>query len=47
MRRNLARLLRHSPVNPDARVLAREVAMAREALGVEPPSEPPPPIQAG
>ncbi len=45
MMRALTRLLRQSPVNPDARVLSRAVVEAREELGVTPPSRPPPPIR--
>ncbi len=41
----LTKLLRHSPVNPDAKTLARAVNEARDVLGITPPSRPPPPIR--
>jgi serine/threonine-protein kinase len=44
MRNRLTRLLRKSPVTTDARLIARAVAEAREVLGIETPSQPPPPI---
>jgi serine/threonine-protein kinase len=44
MRRQLAQLLRKSPVTTDARLIADAVYDAREALGIDRPSQPPPPI---
>jgi serine/threonine protein kinase len=40
MKGELTRLLRHSPVDPDAKVVARAIAEARDVLGVTPPSRP-------
>lgn len=45
MMKALTGLLRHSPVNPDAKVLSRAVNEARDELGIVPPSRPPPPIR--
>ena len=44
MQRSLTQLLRHSPVRTDAKLLARAVNEARDALGVAMPSRPPPPV---
>lgn len=45
MRSQLTKLLRSSPENPDARKIARAVNEGRDALGIEAPSHPPPPIR--
>ena len=44
MRRRLAQLLRRSPVTTDARLIADAVQDARDALGMDRPSQPPPPV---
>jgi serine/threonine-protein kinase len=46
MRRQLALLLRQSPVSTDARLLARSVREARDALGLDAPRSMPPPLIA-
>lgn len=45
MLKAITSLLRHSPVNPDAKILSRAVNEARDVLGLTPPSRPPPPIR--
>jgi serine/threonine-protein kinase len=45
MRSRLTRLLRKSDANPDARKIAHAVNEGRDALGIEVPSHPPPPIR--
>lgn len=45
MLKAITSLLRHSPVNPDAKLLSRAVNEARDVLGITPPSRPPPPIR--
>jgi eukaryotic-like serine/threonine-protein kinase len=47
MRTPLTQLLRKSPVNPDARVIARAVREGRDALGIAASSQPPPPVHPG